>query len=96
METPEASLDGLAMDRVGHALAQFGSVNDNRLIVTSNLSNAGLITALFGGPTQDANEVRGREARLINLLRVAAPNRALANDGEAYKALLTHALRGEA
>lgn len=95
METPEASLDGLAMDRVGRALAQFGAASDNRLVVTSNLSNAGLVTALFGGPTQDAEEIHGREARLINLLRIAAPNRALVSDGEAYQTLLSHALRGE-
>jgi hypothetical protein len=96
METPEASLDGLAMDRVGRALSSFAATNGNRLIVTSNLSNAGLITALFGGPTRDQAEVAGREARLINLLRVAAPNRALTNDLGAYQALLSHALRGMA
>lgn len=96
METPEASLDGLAMDRVGHALAQFGAGGNNRLVVTSNLSNAGLITALFGGPTQNVEELHKRQARLINLLRVAAPNRALMNDGEAYETLLSHALKGEA
>ncbi len=95
METPEASLDGLAMDRVGRALARFGAANDNRLIVTSNLSNAGLITALFGGPTSDAKEIGNREDRLINLLKVAAPNRALVNDGPAYETLLSDALRGD-
>ena len=80
---------------MGRALAQFGAASDNRLVVTSNLSNAGLVTALFGGPTQDAEEIHGREARLINLLRIAAPNRALVSDGEAYQTLLSHALRGE-
>lgn len=94
METPEASLDGLAMERVGRALAQFGAADNNRLIVTSNLSNAGLITALFGGPSEDAQEIHGREARLINLLRIAAPNRALVDNGEAYETLLSQALRG--
>ena len=49
METPEASLDGVAMDRVGHALAAFAVKDENRLVVTSNLSNAGLIAALFDG-----------------------------------------------
>jgi hypothetical protein len=95
METPEASLDGVAMDRVGHALARFAATEDNRLVVTSNLSNAGLITALFGGATKDVQEVRAREARIINLLQVAAPNRALLNDGVRYQALLTEALTGQ-
>lgn len=94
METPEASLDGLAMDRVGRALARFAGMSSNRLVVTSNLSNAGLITALFGGPTKDAHEVSAREERLINLLEIAAPNRALESAGDQYRALLKAALTG--
>ena len=41
METPEASLDSVAMERVGQALARFAARDNNRLVVTSNLTNAG-------------------------------------------------------
>ena len=95
METPEASLDGLAMDRVGCALATFAVSSKNRLIVTSNLTNAGLITAIFGGPTIDPSDAKEREARTINLLRVAAPNSALERDRERYEKLLRQAVCGE-
>jgi hypothetical protein len=94
METPEASLDGISMDRVGRALADFSGSSNNRLIVTSNLSNAGLITSLFGGPTESADEVNARQERLINLLQVAAPNRALENNRAEYERLLNEALTG--
>lgn len=94
METPEASLDGLAMERVGAALSRFAEKSENRLIVTSNLSNAGLITSLFGGPTEDASVVSARQRRLINLLMIAAPNRALDHDRARYEQLLDHAIAG--
>lgn len=94
METPEASLDGLAMERVGRALATFAAANDNRLVVTSNLTNAGLITALFGGPTTTKRQVRDRLQRVLNLLQVAAPNRALLQDKEPYDTLLQQVLSG--
>ena len=94
METPEASLDGLAMGRVGRTLAAFASADDNRLVVTSNLTNAGIITALFGGPASTKRQVHGRLQRVLNLLRVAAPNRALLQDREKYDALVHNAISG--
>ena len=94
METPEASLDGLAMDRVGSALARFAKSSGNRLIVTSNLSNAGLITSLFGGPATDDTEAAARRSRIVNLLHIAAPNRALDRDRDKYEQLLDNALAG--
>jgi hypothetical protein len=95
METPEASLDEFAMERVGTALSQFASTSENRLIATSNLTNAGMISWLFGGPTRGQREKRNRENRTINLLDVGAPNRALVNDTEGrYPALLKKALAG--
>ena len=93
METPEASLDGLAMERVGGALAAFAEANGNRLVVTSNLTNAGIITALFGGPAPK-QQVGNRMQRVLNLLRVAAPNRALRQEEERYRALLEDTLSG--
>ena len=95
METPEASLDGVAMTRVGKALAEFAAASDNRLVVTSNLSNAGLITGLFGGPSSSGAETEERRKRVLNLLKVAAPNRALDRDRGEYEQLLEEAIAGD-
>lgn len=95
METPEASLDELAMERVGRALYEFASVGANRLVATSNLTNAGMISWLFGGPIKDRSELPDRYDRTVNLLTVSAKNRALLNDaGGRYLALLDKALKG--
>ena len=93
METPEASLDGVAMDRVGRALAEFGAKGDNRLVVTSNLTNAGIITALFNGSDTNVG-AQDRTSRVLNLLKVAEPNRALVADRERYQVLLNEAVSG--
>ena len=93
METPEASLDGVAMNRVGRALAAFAIKNNNRLVVTSNLTNAGIIGALFDGCASEI-QVESRATRVLNLLQVAAPNRALVADRESYDALLENAISG--
>jgi hypothetical protein len=95
METPEASLDELSMERVGSTLHKFASSKKNRLIVTSNLTNAGMIGWLFGGPTRKKAEVLLRHNRTINLLSVSAKNRALLQDRAGrYQKLLARALAG--
>lgn len=94
METPESSLDGVAMQRVGHSLAAFARKGDNRLVVTSNLTNVGIITELFHGSGPEEQAVP-RLDRVLNLLQVAAPNGALLKDRESYDALLTAAVSGE-
>lgn len=93
METPEASLDGVAMERVGRALSAFAMRGDNRLVVTSNLTNAGILTALFDGTDPNSNR-NTRMQRVLNLLEVAAPNRALLEEGERYSALLAESVAG--
>ena len=93
METPEASLDGVAMERVGRALAAFADKGDNRLVVTSNLTNAGIIKALFDGSATE-QRTESRMDRVLNLLEVAAPNRALVEDRTRYDALLHEAVSG--
>ncbi len=93
METPEASLDGLAMERVGLALHEFANKNANRLIVTSNLANTGIINSLFGGPASN-DEMTERRERILNLLEVAEPNQALLDDRERYDLLLEQAISG--
>ena len=95
METPEASLDELAMERVGQALNAFARQGTNRLVATSNLTNAGMISWLFGGRAANKNEVDARRDRTIDLLKVGAKNRALLNDTAGrYPSLLTKALTG--
>ena len=81
------------MERVGRALTEFANKNANRLVVTSNLSNAGIITALFGGPAPEG-QTNARLQRVLNLLKVAAPNRALIKDRERYFRLLEDAVAG--
>ena len=93
METPEASLDGLAMERVGRALAEFAAGDNNRLVVTSNLTNVGIVTELFGGLAPRLH-VEAPLGRVLDLMRVAAPNRALLQERERYRALLDDALSG--
>ena len=87
METPEASLDGIAMDRVGRALAEFASKDGNRLVVTSNLANASIVTTMFEALEPEA-EPASRMRSVLNLLDVAAPNRALVENREEYQSLL--------
>ena len=94
METPEASLDELAMQRVGLGLHVFAIRSENRLIVTSNLTNAGMITYMFGGPTKSPKVVEDRRACVLDLLDVAAPNHAVEQDRPRYKAILKKALAG--
>ena len=96
METPEASLDGIAMERVGLALHSFSQSDGNRLVATSNLTNAGMIAALFGGSTQISSEVESRRQRVLNLMDIAAPNRAIKKERDAYDKLLSASLRGSA
>jgi hypothetical protein len=94
METPEASLDELAMARVGMALCAFARQGENRLVVTSNLTNAGMITSMFGGAAKSAAEKKRRQSKVLNLLKVAAPNRAVERDGSKYAEILSAAISG--
>jgi hypothetical protein len=99
-DAPEASLDALFMRRAGSFLAQFTRDNPgNRLIVTSNLTNADMIPALFGayepleGDPQPQPIPRSeRRNRVVDLLCLAAPTSAVLLVGERYKNLLDQAL----
>lgn len=106
-DAPEASLDALFMRRAGAFLSQFTQEHaENRLVVTSNLTNADMIPALFGaykpqkGDPQPQTIPRSeRTSRVINLLALAAPTSAVELVGDRYKNLLDKALfppRGEA
>lgn len=86
LETPEASLDSLFVYRAGDLLRQFseagGSVG-NVLIASSNLSDANMIPALLG-IDRDPSLAATVPSHVINLLDVAAPNRALTEQRDAY------------
>ena len=91
METPEASLDALAMERVGNALAAFATSPGNCLLVTTNLTNAGVISSMFLATEPQAAPTE-RLQRVLNLLQVALPNRALLQERDRYEALLRDAV----
>ncbi|MDQ0466735.1 type II secretory pathway pseudopilin PulG [Caulobacter ginsengisoli] len=99
-DAPEASLDALFMRRAGAFLARFTRDNtENRLIVTSNLTNADMIPALFGAyePQEGDPEPHviprdERKDRVIDLLTLAAPTSAVELVGDRYKNLLDRAL----
>ena len=99
-DAPEASLDALFMRRAGAFLAQFTKDNsENRLIVTSNLTNADMIPALFGAyvpedgdPVPQTIPREERRSRVIDLLEYAAPTSAVLLVKDRYKNLLDHAL----
>jgi hypothetical protein len=99
-DAPEASLDALFMRRAGAFLSRFTTSNpENRLIVTSNLTNADMIPALFGAyeplegdPTPQTTPRSERRGRVINLLEIAAPTSAVELVGDRYKNLLGEAL----
>ena len=84
-DAPEASLDALFMRRAGTFLTRFTQANEeNRLIVTSNLTNADMIPALFGAYEQQEGDPAPvtiprseRWDRVIDLLKIAAPTSAV-------------------
>ena len=93
METPEASLDGVSMERVGGALGRLASKVGRRFIVTTNLTNGGIVTAMFEATAPGSTHTARRE-RVLNLMDVAAPNRALIVDRKRYAALLAQTVGG--
>ena len=94
METPESSLDGLAMERVGQGLHEFATRGRHRLVVTSNLTNAEIIPQMFGGPARNKAEIAERKQHVLDLLVVAAPNSAVTRDRRRYAELLERAISG--
>ena len=86
--------------RAGAFLARFSETHaENRLIVTSNLTNADMIPALFGAyeamigdPIPIKIPRDQRWDRVIDLLKVAAPTSAVQIIGDRYDDLLGAAL----
>jgi hypothetical protein len=90
LETPEASLDSLVIYRAGDLLRQFaagGGELGNVLIASSNLNEANMIPALLGIDREPHAPREEIARRMINLLDIAAPNAAMALQGDAYRRL---------
>ena len=74
IDAPESSLDAVFAKRAADVLVHFSSAeNENRLIVTSNLVEGSLIPTLIEKISADDE----RERRLIDLLKIARPTKAL-------------------
>lgn len=89
VDAPEASLDFLFAERAGQQLAKFSrSVDENRVIVTSYLPSHHLLMSFFQGVRSE----REREARIVNLIRDAAPNAAVRADRAKYEEFLSNVI----
>lgn len=89
LETPEASLDSLFTYRAGSLLRRFaegGGATGNVVIATSNLNDANMIPALLGIDEAPQTPSSVIDQHMINLLDLAAPNAALRDQGNAYRA----------
>jgi hypothetical protein len=99
IETPEASLDGLFIDKAGEMLRAFSqdpAREGNVVILTSNLNRQNLISAALGFTEPEpswpsADETRDR---VINLLQLAAENGALRQNRPLYESILSSAVKG--
>jgi len=97
IETPEASLDTVFVDRAGELLRKFADENGgqhNVVLASSNLTHANMVRSLLGidklTKKQVAKEV---PKRLINLMEVAAPNASVRENRAAYEKELARSLR---
>jgi hypothetical protein len=97
LETPEASLDTLFVNRAGKLFGDFARRHrQNRVIATSNLTKGDMIGAMLGAVSQQIDGVSSRlshyvppEERpkhVIDLLSIAAPNAALRENRAQYQA----------
>jgi len=99
IETPEASLDSLFVDRAGAMLREF-TFEDGALchtvIASSNLNRENMIPALLGirGGGRRRTPKLEIPKRVVNLLELAAPPRALRTKMSYYKRQLEKALTG--
>lgn len=93
IETPEASLDAIFMQKAGNMLRQFAG-SERNIIVTSNLTSSVMVPALLGGATEDAAEIGKRRSRVLDLLTIAAPNAAARRFSKEYSNFLELGIRG--
>jgi len=94
IETPEASLDVIFMERAAEMFREFAN-SQRSVIATSNLTSSVMIPALMGPHTNDPSELARRRGRILNLLDIAAPNAAIRRHKELYSEFLNNGLHGE-
>jgi hypothetical protein len=82
IDAPESSLDAVFVRRAADVLTRFASFgSDNRLLITSNLIDGDLIPELAR-----QNGIRSaRDARVVDLLKLAAPTAATRELGPEYR-----------
>lgn len=93
IETPEASLDAIFMRKAGTMLRRFAG-HGRKIVVTSNLTSSVMLPSLLGEKTDDHNEIEERWSRVLNLLKVAAPNAAVRNFEAEYHTFLDNGVKG--
>ena len=97
IETPEASLDTVFVNRAGDLLRKFAdedSGQHNVVLASSNLTSANMVRSLLGIDHLTKKQVQTEvPKRIINLLELAAPNAAVREHRAVYDAELTRSLR---
>jgi hypothetical protein len=84
IDAPEASLDAVFSERAASVLARFADpARNNRVVVTSNLVEGQLIPSLLSEAEIDSDSDR----RVVDLLRVATPTRAVTEFRSDYEAV---------
>jgi hypothetical protein len=96
IETPEASLDTVFVERAGALLRKFALENSgqyNVVLASSNLTSANMVRSLLGIDQLSKTRVRTEvPKRIINLLELAAPNAALRQNRAEYNRELARSL----
>jgi hypothetical protein len=97
IETPEASLDTVFVDRAGELLRKFANENSgqhNVVLASSNLTSANMVRSLLGIGKLTKRQVETEvPKRIINLLALAAPNAAVRQFRAAYNRELARSLK---
>ncbi len=96
IETPEASLDSIFVKKAGDLLRKFGEDGKgepNVIIASCNLNGTDIVRSLLGVDALGKEAVKKEvPKKIINLLKLAAPNAAVREDGKTYQAELDKAL----
>lgn len=97
IETPEASLDTVFVDRAGELLRKFAEENSgqhNVVLASSNLTSANMVRSLLGIDSLSKRQVKIEvPKRIINLLELAVPNAAVRQNLAAYTKELARTLK---
>lgn len=93
IETPEASLDTVFVEKASRLLRRFAVDDNNVVIASTNINGSDMIGSLLGLNTPGRKTVaKDIKPFLINLLEEAAPNAALRENGARYRDDLAKAL----